>query len=295
MDLKILETYMCVAESKSFSEAASKLYLSTSAVVKQMNILETEVGQKLFLRTPNGCSLTKIGTSFLEDTKDIISQFNIALAHTKNLSLENKNELYIAIPLDMSPELVLQAKTIIEKACKNYTITYRAYGLGMENAKELKNNLGTINDFVLTIYDEKRINDANLQAIKLLYSNIKCFIPYGHHLYNNNSIALSDLKNNTVMMIERGAYQAYDIIRREMMILGDIEIEDIDKNEAYTTTISNCINLQKIYISSGVAELPLIKQISLEEYVIPFGLMYSNYSFNDLKDIIHNFNKSMYK
>ena len=66
------------------------------------------------LRTPNGCSLTKIGISFLEDTKDIIHQFNIALTHTKNLSLEHKNELYIAIPIGTYLGMKYAAKAMIE-------------------------------------------------------------------------------------------------------------------------------------------------------------------------------------
>ena len=48
---KQLETFICVADSGSFSKAAEKLYLSTTAVIKQINLLEDSLGLTLFSRT----------------------------------------------------------------------------------------------------------------------------------------------------------------------------------------------------------------------------------------------------
>ena len=46
-----LETFMCVVESGSFSKAAEKLYISSPAVIKQINSLEASLGVQLFSRT----------------------------------------------------------------------------------------------------------------------------------------------------------------------------------------------------------------------------------------------------
>ena len=43
-----LETFMCVVESGSFSKAAEKLYISSPAVIKQINSLEASLGVQLF-------------------------------------------------------------------------------------------------------------------------------------------------------------------------------------------------------------------------------------------------------
>ena len=45
---KHLETFICVADLGSFSKAAEALYISSTAVIKQINLLEQERNEKLF-------------------------------------------------------------------------------------------------------------------------------------------------------------------------------------------------------------------------------------------------------
>lgn len=53
-----LETFIKVVDRGSFSKAAEDLFISPSAVIKQINILETNLGLKLLKRTHQGVSLT---------------------------------------------------------------------------------------------------------------------------------------------------------------------------------------------------------------------------------------------
>ena len=46
-----LETFLCVAEVGSFNKAAERLYISPPAVIKQINLLEENLGVQLFERT----------------------------------------------------------------------------------------------------------------------------------------------------------------------------------------------------------------------------------------------------
>lgn len=52
-----LKSFICVADCGSFSKAAEKLFVSSTAVMKQMNMLEKELGIKLFIRTNHGIRL----------------------------------------------------------------------------------------------------------------------------------------------------------------------------------------------------------------------------------------------
>lgn len=67
-----LETFLTVADSGSFNKAAEKLYITPTAVIKQINLLETSIDVKLFDRTHRGLRLTKAGKSLYQDTKYII-------------------------------------------------------------------------------------------------------------------------------------------------------------------------------------------------------------------------------
>ena len=57
---KYLEIFVQVADTGSFSKAAEKLYMSSTAVMKQMNLMESELGLSLLNRTNHGITLTEV-------------------------------------------------------------------------------------------------------------------------------------------------------------------------------------------------------------------------------------------
>lgn len=67
-----LDTFLCVADAGSFNKAAATLYITPTAVVKQVNLLESSLGLTLFTRTHRGLVLTEAGKSLYKDSKYII-------------------------------------------------------------------------------------------------------------------------------------------------------------------------------------------------------------------------------
>ncbi|WP_312107099.1 LysR family transcriptional regulator [Lachnoclostridium sp.] len=71
MDFKNIQTFIKVAELKSFSSAASELGYSQSAVSTQISNLEKELGHLLFDRIGHKIALTANGIIFLQYTQNI--------------------------------------------------------------------------------------------------------------------------------------------------------------------------------------------------------------------------------
>lgn len=57
-----LETFICVVDSGSFSKAAEKMYITSPAVIKQINSLEGSLNLRLFERTHRGLFVTQAGS-----------------------------------------------------------------------------------------------------------------------------------------------------------------------------------------------------------------------------------------
>lgn len=68
-----LETFIKVADAGSFNKAAEELYITPTAVIKQINLLESSLELVLFERTHRGIVLTSAGKSLYQDVKYIIS------------------------------------------------------------------------------------------------------------------------------------------------------------------------------------------------------------------------------
>ena len=67
-----LTTFIEVADCGSFLKASEKLYISPTAIMKQMNLLEQHLGLSLMIRTNQGVRLTDAGKSIYKDAKAII-------------------------------------------------------------------------------------------------------------------------------------------------------------------------------------------------------------------------------
>ena len=78
-----LETFLRVADAGSFNKAAEESYITPTAVIKQINLLEESLGVKLFDRSHRGLTLTKGGRSMYQDAKYIIQYCRDSVTRAK--------------------------------------------------------------------------------------------------------------------------------------------------------------------------------------------------------------------
>lgn len=73
VDLDGLRTMITVADCGQFQEAAAELSVTQQAVSKRVAALETELGVRLFTRTPKGVRLTVDGQAFLPHARAVLA------------------------------------------------------------------------------------------------------------------------------------------------------------------------------------------------------------------------------
>ena len=72
MDIRILRYFVAVAEEKSITKAAKKLYISQPALSKQLKELENELELSLFERKGRNIQRTDDGKFLLSQANEII-------------------------------------------------------------------------------------------------------------------------------------------------------------------------------------------------------------------------------
>lgn len=107
-----LETFVKVADAGSFNKAAAESYISSTAVIKQINLLEKSLGVKLFDRNHRGLQLTAAGKSFYQDAKYIIDYCHASVLRVKRAERENEN--VIRIGSSPMPKVQEADPTIVE-------------------------------------------------------------------------------------------------------------------------------------------------------------------------------------
>lgn len=84
-DLNKLNTFVRVAERKSFTQAARDLRTTPSVVSKHMSELEDALGFSLLNRSPHGVALTEAGTHLLESCLDLLANLDAFVVETRNV------------------------------------------------------------------------------------------------------------------------------------------------------------------------------------------------------------------
>lgn len=115
MELKLLRSFVFVAETGSFSLAASRCYVTQSAISQHIKTLEAELNCKLLIRNTHDITLTESGEALLPRAKEILKQTEDCKEHINALNNCMTGELRLGIGSFITPYIRKTALTFMER------------------------------------------------------------------------------------------------------------------------------------------------------------------------------------
>lgn len=106
MDLRQLENIVAIAEERSISRAAERLFISQPALSQQVSKLEARLGVPLFSRDKQGLSLTQAGKVYVENAKKILSIRDETYNRIYDIAAYRKGSISIGVSPGRSPMIV---------------------------------------------------------------------------------------------------------------------------------------------------------------------------------------------
>ena len=288
-----LETFICVVESGSFSKAADKLFISSPAVIKQINSLESSLGLKLFSRTHRGLMLTEAGKSIYNDARYIITYCNDSVKRAKDAMQSSEDVIRVGISPITPPQIFVDLWPKIQNLYSDMKFQLVPFENTPENARKILANLGQNIDVVAGIFDDSLLKLRGCNGVEISREPFCAAVSIHHRLARKNLITLKDLDGENVMLMHRDWSHYVDELRDDLMLNHpDINIIDFD---FYNVEVFNrCENSNDVLlaIKSWESIHPLIKIIPVEwNYTIPFGLLYSKEPSDKIKRLVEAINK----
>lgn len=294
---KYLEIFIEVADTGSFSKAAEKLYISSTAVMKQMNLMEQELGLSLLVRTNHGISLTDAGKQIYKDSKFIINYSNEAIKKAKKIQDQNTHFITIGTSLICPCKPLLDLWYQINDKYPDFKIKILPFEENHSTTLSTLNSNGTTLDFLVSPGDSKEWL-KNFNFFKLGEYKFCIAVPITNPLAKKDKICFKDLSGEKVTAITTGnSKQNQDIVNK--IKTNCVNVEIIDAPLFYDINVFNkCEETGSLLVTLECwADIhPAFKTIPLSSgETIPYGVIYSKTPTDDalrfldiIKTVINN-------
>lgn len=147
-----------VVDEHSFSRAAERLGLPKSTISRRVSALETQLGERLLLRTTRKLTLTDFGHSVLEHAHQIASEVEAAALLAQHRQVQPSGRLRMSLPADL-------ASSVLSSMLADFVLQYPAISLELDLTPRRVDLVGENVDLALRMGE--LADDATLAARKL--------------------------------------------------------------------------------------------------------------------------------
>jgi DNA-binding transcriptional LysR family regulator len=196
MELRHFRYVVAVADTLHFSEAARRLNISQPPLSQQIQLLEGELGVKLFERTRRQVQLTAAGEMFVQEARMILAQAEHAGKVGERIRQGEVGQLFIGVAGPADADYFVEIMRIFARRHPQVRVVIR--------------NMSTVQQ--LQAIQEKRlhagfvtppIDHPDLVFETVLHEPIVIAVPRGHPLAARARVPLTALAAEPVIMFSR--------------------------------------------------------------------------------------------
>jgi DNA-binding transcriptional LysR family regulator len=187
-----LRLFLVVLEEGSLRRAADRLRISQSAITRQMQSLELDLGARVLVRTSAGVRPTNGGQVLAERAKTLLADFDSTMAEVRRLNREESERLRIGYLASAVQEYLGPALAVLRRAYPKLKVKMLDQTPG-EMIIALRQ--GKI-DLALTLHGIDLLS-RDFYARKLATVRSVVALPVSHRFATERQVSLSQLKGET--------------------------------------------------------------------------------------------------
>jgi len=195
--LKQLQVFICIAQEKTITAAASKLFISKPAVSMTLSELEKQLGHILFERRKNRLIINDQGKLLLPLADEQIERskvINNLFSQQNNLSGKLRIGSSDTVGNNVTPSLLADFRFKTQQKNQSLLIENSTYISLL--LKEYELDIGLV---------EANVFDSELHSCRWLEDEMIIVCSPQHQLVNNQKIVLSDLEGQQWILREMGS------------------------------------------------------------------------------------------
>ena len=188
----LLIAFVCVADCGSFTKASEILYISPTAVMKQINALEKHLDLKLMERSPSGIHLTPAGKVIYKDAKFLFDYSKKSIEHAREAMNLCDTTFCVGTSLLNPAKPFMDLWYKVNSNFPNYKLHLVPFEDNHTGILSEISQLGEKFDFLIGVCDSKLwLNRCNMLPLGR-YKKM-CAVPREHPLAKKKKLKISDL------------------------------------------------------------------------------------------------------
>lgn len=250
MTILQLKYVIAIASSKSFREAASRLFVSQPALSSTIRELEEELNIHLFERTNKGIRLTDPGKEFLAYAKEAVSQYELIEDRYLDRDLDKKH-----FSVSMQHYVfAVHAFINVVKEYDNGKYTFAVHETRtdevLSNVRSLDSEVGVVafsktNEKVM----RKLFREYQLEFTPLITRETFVYVWKTHPLASAQALSLEDLKDYPCISFDQSSENDFYLTEEA---LGDYAFEKLIKTNDRATSAELMAAMNGYSIGTGV-------------------------------------------
>lgn len=273
-----LDALIAVAECGSFNKASERLYVSPTAVMKQITVLERMVGLKLIERTRRGAALTPAGRSIYEDARFMVRTAEQAVERARQIGQIQPHVVRIGSSQLYPVSNAIALWDAVSAGLSHLTVSiipFHESGTG-----DYLRQLGQRYDLIYSAFDaDEELRSVSCQALKTDQTPFCVAVSKKHPLAGRASLSPGDLNGCSVMMMAPGHSPTNDQVRARI-VQGSPGAHIIDTANFYDMNLFNrCAERHGMMVSLELWKNihPALVHIPLDvPEAISCGFLYAN-------------------
>jgi DNA-binding transcriptional LysR family regulator len=197
VDVEHLRWFQAVADGDTVTDTAASAFMTQPAMSRALARLEKEVGADLFFRSGRGLKVTQAGRIFKRYADDILESYDNGVRSVADVVSPDTGMVPIAFLHTLGTWFVPQLLSGFRR--EHPRIEFELQQRGEAGLRE--ELLAGSADLIITSED---LSEPSVNWRQLLVEPLALAVPAGHRLANRKRVKLSDVADETFIVLGRG-------------------------------------------------------------------------------------------
>jgi len=208
LNTELMQRLKTIANAGSFTKAADKIIISSSALVQQVKALEKEIGFDIFQRGIKGVLLTPAGELFLERGDVLFQEYDTLLQKCLAMTDRNQDAIIIGSLPNLRPISILSLCRKYQKVFPQVRIQFKEFPLHKYFDAFNAHSFDITSEYICSYH-----HDNDIEFLPLKPTSYCIEVSKDDALAKNKSISFSYLRGRKLMLYNRGITKCDDNLR----------------------------------------------------------------------------------